>query len=79
MRAPLQVTEQMLKGLGITKCCEIQEKRAILFRLFKPSSAEFFLRASLGIWSPTSGEDSRCVRPAVAVHASSLALQQKAT
>ena len=73
MRAPLQVTEQMLKGLGITKCCEIQEKRAILFRLFKPSSAEFFLRASLGIWSPTSGEDSRCVRPAVALHASSLA------
>jgi DNA polymerase kappa len=54
-----QVTEQMLKGLGITKCSEIQDKRAVLFRLFKPSSAEFFLRASLGIWSPTSGEDSR--------------------
>lgn len=48
-----KVTEQMLKGLGITKCAHIHEKRAILYRLFKPSSAEFFLRSSLGIWSET--------------------------
>lgn len=58
-----KVTEQLLKGLGITKCSDIHDKRAVLFRLFKSSSAEFFLRASLGIWPPESGEDSRSTCP----------------
>lgn len=45
------VQEQFLKGIGIENCRDLYEKRGLVFLLFTPASADFYLRVSLGIAS----------------------------
>ncbi|KAL6059682.1 DNA polymerase IV, variant 2 [Balamuthia mandrillaris] len=54
-----KVTERLLKSLDITQCGQLYEKRALLVRLFKPSTAEFFLRTSLGLPSNSEQKPKR--------------------
>ncbi|MFH4977110.1 hypothetical protein AB6A40_003819 [Gnathostoma spinigerum] len=44
-----QVTEAVLRGLGIEKCGDLFRKRGILRMIFTERSYEYFLRISLGI------------------------------
>ena len=43
--AELQVTEQLLKSLGVEKCSDLINKRGMLAALFSPVAMESFLSA----------------------------------
>ena len=44
----MQVTEQVLTALGMSTCSDIIAKRGLVSALFKPLSADFFIKAGLG-------------------------------
>jgi hypothetical protein len=44
-----QVTEQVLKALGMHTCRDIITKRGLLAALFLPLSVDFFIRIGLGL------------------------------
>ncbi|XP_003408150.1 DNA polymerase kappa isoform X2 [Loxodonta africana] len=46
-----QVTEKMLKALGIITCTELYQQRALLSLLFSETSWHYFLHVSLGLGS----------------------------
>eukprot|EP01083_Nonionella_stella_P283281 964031_1 len=54
-----KVTERILKELGIATCGELQKRAVEVCRFFKPRTARFLLRASLGIASESSYSSQR--------------------
>lgn len=45
----MQVTEQILKALGLYTCSDLIANRGLLAALFKPLSVDFFIRTGLGL------------------------------
>ncbi len=44
----MQVTEQILKALGIHTCSDLIANRGLISALFKPLTVDFFIRSGLG-------------------------------
>ena len=45
----MQVTEQILRALGLQTCSDIIANRGLISALFKPLSVDFFIRSGLGL------------------------------
>ncbi|VDK45627.1 unnamed protein product [Anisakis simplex] len=61
------VTEAILKGIGIEKCGELYEKRAVLSLLFTRCSLEHFLRIALGISVSYTAQNTSSKRKSISV------------
>lgn len=51
------VQGQILNAIGINTCADMWEKRGLVDLLFKPSTADFYMRVALGIGSTTVKSD----------------------
>uniref|UniRef100_A0A5S6QRN4 DNA polymerase kappa n=1 Tax=Trichuris muris TaxID=70415 RepID=A0A5S6QRN4_TRIMR len=61
------VTEAVLRGLDITTCKDLFERRAQLYMLFSQRSSAYFLRISLGIDGWTFEKDEESTRKSIGI------------
>lgn len=53
------VTEAVLKGVGLSLCGDLFEKRHLLARIFKPDTVRWYLDVALGFPSSSVEEDKK--------------------